>query len=113
MKLQVYTAALLDLGLEFRAMKQWQKSYDPEPAGHDDSCFKRAAARFIYAMEPYDLTIWGTIRSPLSLLIQLAFLFPFYGVSDVCVIALALSKYFTDFNECGLIPFVIVARSCP
>ena len=30
----------------------------------------RIAARYIYAMEPYDLTIWGVIRNPLSLVIQ-------------------------------------------
>ena len=109
-KKSLLDSILLDLGLEFRAMKQWQQSYDPEPPGNDESCFKRAAARFIYAMEPYDLTIWGTIRSPLSLLIQIAFLFPFYAVSDVCVIALAVAKYFTDFNEYGLIQFIVTAK---
>ena len=50
-------------------------------------------------MEPYDLTIWGTIRSPLSLFIRLLFLFPLYGVSDMMVILLAAAKYFTDFDE--------------
>ena len=68
---------------------------------------RRAAARLIYAMEPYDLTIWGIIRSPLSLIIQLAFLFPLYGVSDMLVLTLAASKYFTNFNEFGLVNFII------
>lgn len=96
-KRSLLDSVMLDLGLEFRAMRANMHQHDAEPP---KGWLKRAAARLIYAMEPYDLTIWGTIRSPLSLLIQLTFLFPFYGVSDICVILLAASKYFTNFNEC-------------
>ena len=48
--------------------------------------------------------------SPLSLFIFLLFLFPFYGVSDVMVLSLAAAKYFTQFNEYGLIQFIVVSK---
>ena len=68
MKKSLLDAVILDLGLEFRALKERMQEHDPPPP---KGFLKRVAARLIYAMEPYDLTIWGTIRSPLSLLIQL------------------------------------------
>ena len=43
-------------------------------------------ATLLYAINPYDLTLWGSIRSPLFFLIYLLFLFPFYGVADVCIV---------------------------
>ena len=74
---------LLDLGIEFQAMKQYQRTHDPPPPRNP---LKALMAFFIYAVEPYDLSIWGTIRSPASFVIRAAFLFPFYGVSDLMVI---------------------------
>ena len=43
-------------------------------------------ATLLYAIAPYDLTLWGSIRSPLFFLIYLLFLFPFFGVADVCIV---------------------------
>ena len=64
------------------------------------------AARLLYAVyalsmrwsrSSYDLTYrWGTLRDPLSVGINLLFLFPLYGVSDVCIITLAIAKVSTN-----------------
>lgn len=94
-------AVMLSSSFEFQNVKQYMSTRDSKPP---KGLLRRLAARFIYAMEPYDQTIWGTIRSPLSLLVQLLFFFPFYGVSDVCVISLALVKLSTDFDECAACP---------
>jgi len=95
-KRSLVDSVMLDLGLEFRELRAKQDMHHADPPR---GWLKWCAARLIYAMEPYDLTIWGTIRSPLSLFIRLLFLFPLYGVSDVMVILLAAAKYFTDFDE--------------
>ena len=103
MKKSLMDSVMLGAGFEFRSHQRAQIERDPEPP---EGLLRRAAARLIYAMEPYDLTIWGVIRSPLSLCIQLAFLFPLYGVSDMLILTLAASKYFTNFNgapsACGI-----------
>ena len=95
-KRSLVDSVMLDLGLEFRELRAKQDLHHADPPL---GWLRWCAARLIYAMEPYDLTIWGTIRSPLSLFIRLLFLFPLYGVSDMMVILLAAAKYFTDFDE--------------
>ena len=83
-KRSLVDSVMLDLGLEFRELRAKQDMHHAEPPR---GWLKWCA------------TIWGTIRSPLSLFIRLLFLFPLYGVSDVMVILLAAAKYFTDFDE--------------
>ena len=92
----VLLQVMLSAGLEFREAQKAAIERDPPPP---KGLLRRLAARYIYAMEPYDLTIWGILRNPLSLLIQIAFFFPFYGVSDMLVMLLAVCKYSTNFNE--------------
>ena len=107
MKKSLMDSVMLGAGFEFREVQKAQLDQDAEPP---KGILRRIAARLIYAMEPYDLTFWGVIRSPLSLCIQIAFLFPFYGVSDTLVLTLAASKYFTNFNEHGLINFIVSSK---
>lgn len=109
-KKSLMDSVMLSAGLEFRAAQQAQILHDAAPP---QSLLRRIGARLIYAMEPYDLTLWGIIRSPLSLAIQLAFLFPLYGVSDLLVITLAIAKYNTNFNECALRFGPLHPRSTP
>ena len=107
-KKSMMDAVMLGTSFEFQALRRRQvESIDPEaPRGP----LKRLAARLLYAMEPYDLTFWGVLRSPLSALVQLLFYFPFYGISDTMVLTLAACKYFTDFNEYGLIKFIVSSK---
>jgi len=108
MKKTLMDSVMLGAGFEFREHQRKHQSVDD--AEPPRGVLRYFAARLIYAMEPYDLTIWGIIRSPLSLVIQIAFLFPFYGVSDMLVLTLAASKYFTNYNEFGLIQFIISSK---
>jgi hypothetical protein len=101
-------AVMLSASLEFGSVRNKEIGKEDSPA--PKPLLKRMAARLIYAMEPYDLGFWGTIRSPLSLCIQLLFYFPFYGISDLCVLTLAAAKAYTNFNEYGLIQFIVSSK---
>ena len=109
MKKTMMDSVMLSASLEFGSVRQKQisEAQEPKPSG---PLLRRMAARLIYAMEPYDLTFWGTIRSPLSLAIQLLFYFPFYGISDLCVLTLAAAKAYTNFNSYGLIQFIVSSK---
>jgi hypothetical protein len=107
-KKSLLDSILFDMCLEFHEMKEMKPAHDAQPP---TGWFKGVVVRFIYAMEPYDLSIWGTIRSPVSLCLQLTFLFPFYGVSDTLVIALAFAKYTTQYSEYGLVMFIVSAKN--
>jgi hypothetical protein len=106
-KKSIMDAVMLGQSLEFKSIQKLQAERDPEPPR---GVFRRMAARLIYAMEPYDLTIWGVLRSPLSVCIQVCFYFPLYGISDVMILTLAASKCFTNFDEYGLIQFIVSSK---
>ena len=69
MKKTLMDSVMLSAGLEFREAQKAAIERDPPPP---KGLLRRIAARYIYAMEPYDLTIWGVIRNPLSLVIQVS-----------------------------------------
>lgn len=108
MKKSLMDSVMLSTGIEFREMAKRKEEQEDKP--YPKTFFRFLAARLIYAMEPYDMTFWGVIRSPISLIIQVCFLFPLYGVSDILVLTLAASKYFTNFNQFGLIQFIISSK---
>jgi len=107
-KKSMMDAVMLGTSFEFQALRKRQvEMRAPDPP---TNIFKRMAARLLYAMEPYDLTFWGVLRSPLSASIQLLFYFPLWGISDTMVLTLAACKYFTEFNEYGLIKFIVSSK---
>ena len=101
------TGVLLEHGLEIKHLRRQTAMHDAEPPS---GLLLRLRARLLYAMEPYDRTIWGTLRDPTCFAINLVFLFPFYGVSDTAILLYALAKLGTNFDTFGLTQFIITSK---
>ncbi|KAL1502907.1 hypothetical protein AB1Y20_010980 [Prymnesium parvum] len=97
---------LLGKGLSFRVYRREKRTTIAPPPTNPFVWFK---ATLLYAINGYDQTNFGSMRSPVFFTFYLMFLFPAFGVADIFVI---LNWFFMEkFDKHQLVSFITRSKA--